>query len=182
MSKLVRDLQYRQWRNELTGAADMLFVNVVGLNGHDSTRLRLDLRKKGIHLRVVRNRIVHKVFDELGAAQTGPTFRGSSAVAWGGAGIVELAKEITGWTKKLQKLQIKGGLVAGQIVDSSGVEQLSKLPAKAELLGRVSMLITASAARVAALIVTPAGKIVAQLHALSDAKTPAAESASQPTA
>jgi large subunit ribosomal protein L10 len=167
MSKLVRDLQVKHLRHEFDGASDLLFVDLVGMTGVESTRVRLDLRKKGIHLRVVKNRLARKVLDELGVARAASLLRGPSAIAWGGPGIVELAREITEWAKRIQHLKVKGGLVAGEVLDANRVTLLSTMPSKPELLGRVVMLMGSPAARVAALATAPASRILSQLRELA---------------
>lgn len=170
MSKFVKQLQIKHLRHQFEGLDDLVVVNVVGLDAIASHQLRMDLRKKGIQLQVVKNSLAKKVFGEKGLAVANDLIKGSAAVAWGGVGIVELAKEIADWAKKLQKLEIKGACVAGQAVDAKGVVELSKLPSRAELLGRIVMLAQSPAARVAALALSPARQLASQIKEIAEPK------------
>lgn len=168
MSKFVKDLHVNHLSKEFAGVNDVLVVNVVGMDAVVSTRLRLDLRKKGIHLRVVPNTLAQRVFGAKGVTRCATLFSGETAVVWGGEGIVELAREIADWAKKIEKLRIKGGLVDGQAVDSKTVEELSKLPSRKELIGQIVGLLLAPAASVVAMINGPAGAILSQLETISE--------------
>lgn len=168
MSKYVKQLQMKHLRKQFEGVTSLLVVNVVGMDALSSNQLRLDLRKKGIHLQLVKNTLARKVFGEMGLGSAGQVLAGNSAVAWGGEGIVELAKEITDWAKKIAKLEIKGACVDGQVVGPAGVEQLSKLPSRLELLGRVVSLANAPAARLVMLANAPARNVASQLKTMAE--------------
>ena len=55
MSKFVKDLITKDLRNRLEGVDDALLVDVIGLKNDKSVALRQRLRKKNIHLLVVKN-------------------------------------------------------------------------------------------------------------------------------
>ena len=62
---------------------------------------------------------------------------GPSAIAWGGEGITELAKEISAQVKTLKKPEIKGGAVEGVVVGPEQVDDITKLPSREVLIGQV---------------------------------------------
>ena len=67
---------------------------------------------------------------------------------WGGDGVAELAKEISDQVKKLKKPEIKGGAVDGVVIGPDQVEDITKLPSREALIGRVVGLALAPAQRV----------------------------------
>lgn len=170
MSKFVKKLEMEQLERDFGDITDMVVVNVIGLNASESHSLRMDLRKKGISLRVVRNSLAQRVLGEKGLRGLDGILSGASAIAWGGAGIVELAKEITDWAKKVQKLQIKGGCIAGQALDPQGVEQVSKMPSREELLGRIANLIASPGGNLIRLMNSPGGALASQIKQISEKK------------
>lgn len=170
MSKFVKELQLKNLRNQFDGVTDLLVVNVIGLDAMTNHQLRMDLRKKGIHLEVVKNTLAKRVLSERGLEVSKKSLSGTSAVAWGGEGIVELAKEITDWAKKIAKLEIKGGSVSGQAVDAVGVERLSKLPSRLEILGKIASLATAPAGRVVMLANAPGRALASQIKSIAEPK------------
>lgn len=177
MSKFVKELQLDHLRRQFDGVSDLLVVNVIGMDAVANHQLRMELRKKGIQLEVVKNSLARKVLTERGVQVTKASLSGTSAVAWGGEGIVELAREITDWAKKIEKLQVKGGSVDGQGIDAAGVERLSKLPSRLELLGKIVNLITAPAGRVVMLANAPGRAVASQIKSIAEPKEEAAPAA-----
>lgn len=176
MSKMVKALELTQLDKDFGDVGDVVIVNVIGLESHESHGLRMGLRKKGINLRVVKNNLAQRVLEKHGVKGSEKILLGPSAIAWGGDSVVELAKEIVDWAKKNKKIGIKGACVAGQTVDAAGVDSLSKMPNRLELLARISMLIQAPGGRLQALLKAPGGKLASQL------KTRSEESAEKPEA
>jgi large subunit ribosomal protein L10 len=168
MSRYVKDLQIKQLRRQFDGVSDLMVVNLIGIDAVKTNELRLDLRKKGINMQVVPNALARRVLNDQGVHGLDSLLTGPSAIAWGGSGVVELAKEITEWARKVEKLEVKGGCVSGQKVDSEGVKALSEMPSREELLGRVVMLALSPAARVVQLAMSPGGIIAGQLKAIAE--------------
>jgi large subunit ribosomal protein L10 len=180
MSKFVKNLELEQLRRDFDGAEDVLVVNVIGMEAFESNKLRLELRKKGISLRVVKNNLAKRILDERGLGAAGKSLSGPSAVVWGGSGVVELAKEITEWAKKVKKLEVKGGCVSGEALDAQGVEALSKMPSRVELLGRVVQLILSPGSTLSAQIQSPGGLLASQIKTIAEKED--GEAASAPEA
>ena len=163
MSKQVKKMIVDDMRRSFSGVQDVVVVSINGVDGIQNNQMRLALRRKNIHIQVVKNTLAKRLFDELGLGPAAKFLDGPSAVAWGGPSIVELAKEISDWVAKIKKLQIKGGATAGMPLTSEQVKALSKLPSREELLGCIVSLALSPARRVAALVNSPAGRIVGQL-------------------
>ena len=187
MSKYVKELMMTQLRDELGEHKSVLILDFKGLDAVSENRLRLDLRKKQIQMRAVKNSLARKVFGELGFGDLSPYLTGPSVAVWGGAGVAELAKEISGQVKKLKKPEIKGGSVDGTVIGPTQVESITKLPSREELLGRVVSLALAPAQRVVSLANAPASSLLGQLKTIAEpaesaddatAEQPAAEAAS----
>ena len=60
MSKYVKNLISDYLRTQLNGVDDALLVNMVGLNANTDGRLRRELRKKNIHVLVVKNSLARR--------------------------------------------------------------------------------------------------------------------------
>jgi large subunit ribosomal protein L10 len=175
MSKFVKDLEIREYRKRFGKAEEVLFVNVVGMEATETNKLRLLLRKKGIDLHVVKNTLAAKVLRESGHAGVEAALNGPSAVVWGGEDIVSLAREITDWAKKIEKLTIKGASVGGQTLDTKGVDALSKLPSRIELLGQIVTMILSPGANIAGALLGPGGTIAGQIKQIAEPDEKSAE-------
>ena len=166
MSKYVKEMMMDQLRSDLDGSRSLLILDLKGLDANAELNLRRDLRKKSIRLRVLKNSLARRVFSEMGMEGLSPFLEGPSAVAWGGGGVAELAKEISSQVKKLKKPEIKGGAVDGVVVGPNQVEDITKLPSREVLIGQVIGLLLGPARSALSLLTSPASTLVGQLEAL----------------
>jgi large subunit ribosomal protein L10 len=175
-----------QLKTELDGDKSVLILDLKGLDAIAEFQFRRDLRKKSIKMRVLRNTLARRVFDDMGIGGLSRFLEGPSVAVWGGAGVAELAKEIFDQVKKLKKPEIKGGSVDGTVIGPEQVEDITKLPSREALIGRVVSLALAPAARVVSLANAPASGLLGQLKTLAegapdDEATPEAEGDAAPT-
>jgi large subunit ribosomal protein L10 len=168
MSKYVKEMMMDQFRSDLDGANSVLILDFKGLDAVSEHRFRMDLRKKKIKVRALRNTLARRVFSESGLGGLAEFLTGPSVAVWGGDGPAELAKEISAQVKKLKKPAIKGGAVDGTVITSEQVEVITKLPSREALIGRVVSLALAPAQRVVSLANAPAAGLMGQLKTLSE--------------
>jgi len=110
-----------------------------GLNVAQVTELRKQLREAGIEFQVLKNSLVRRAtanteLTELDQVLTGPT-----AIAFSKDDAVAPAKILNDFAKKNDKLEIKGGVVEGRVVDTAQIKALADLPSREGLL---SMLLS----------------------------------------
>lgn len=168
MSKYVKELMMDQLRSDLDGTRSVLILDFKGLDAVSENQLRLHLRKKNIRIRSLKNTLARKIFSEMGLDGLGRYLEGPSVAVWGGDGVAELAKEITAQLKKLKKPEIKGGAVDGVVIGPTQVQDITKLPSREELIGRVVSLALAPVQRVVSLANAPASGLLGQLKTLSE--------------
>ena len=168
MSKYVKELMMDQLRSDLGETRSVLIVDLKGVDGVTENKLRLDLRKKKIHVRTLKNTLARRVFGEMGLSGLDKFLNGPSIAIWGGDGIAELTKEISDQVKKLKKPEIKGGAVDGVIIGPSQFDDITKLPSRETLIARVVGLALAPAQRVVSLANAPAAGLAAQLQTLAE--------------
>jgi large subunit ribosomal protein L10 len=168
MSKYVKELMMDQLKADLGDARSVLILDFKGLDAFTENKLRLDLRKKKIHIRTLKNTLARRVFEDAGLGGLAQFLEGPSVAAWGGDGVAELAKEISDQVKKLKKPEIKGGAVDGVVINPSQVEDITKLPSREALIGRVVALALAPAQRVVSLANAPASSLLGQLKTIVD--------------
>jgi large subunit ribosomal protein L10 len=168
MSKYVKELMMDQFRSDLDGATSVLILDFKGLDAVSEHRLRMDLRKKKIKVRALRNTLARRVFSEIGLAGLDGYLSGPSVAIWGGDGPAELAKEVSDQVKKLKKPEIKGGAVDGTVITPAQVEDITKLPSREALIARVVGLALAPAQRVVGLATAPASNLLGQLKTLAE--------------
>jgi len=168
MSKYVKELMMDQLKSDLDGSRSVLILDLKGLDAVSEHQLRSDLRKKSIKVRTLKNSLARRVFNEMGMDGLSKYLSGPSVAVWGGDGVAELAKEISAKVKTLKKPEIKGGVVDGVVIGPEQVEDITKLPSREALIGRVVALALAPAQRVVSLANAPAGGLMSQLKTMSE--------------
>ena len=112
-----------------------VFLDYKGLNVESVTKLRDEFRKSGVEYRVVKNSLVHHaVKHHAWAKNLEPVLTGMTAVAWCYEDPSAAAKVVKAFRKDNPKLQVKAGLIEGQVLPAAAVEsQLATMPGKNEL-------------------------------------------------
>ena len=168
MSKYVKEMMMDQLKSDLDGDKSVLILDFKGLDAISEHKFRMDLRKKSIKVRVLRNTLARRVFTDMGVGGLSQFLEGPSVAVWGGEGVAELAKEIFTQVKKLKKPLIKGGAVDGTVIGPNQIEDITKLPSREALIGRVVSLALAPVHRVINLANAPASGLLGQLKTLSE--------------
>ena len=169
MSKYVKELMMDQLRSDLNGSRSVLILDLKGLDAIGEHQFRRDLRKKSIRVRALKNTLARRVFSEMGMEGLSRYLEGPSVLVWGGDGVAELAKEVSTQVKNLKKPEIKGGAVDGVVIAPNQVEDITKLPGREQLIGRVVALALAPVQRIVALANAPSGNLMGQLKTISEA-------------
>lgn len=168
MSKPVKDLITKELAARYSQMDSVVVIDPIGLTGIESNQLRGGLHSKNIHLEVVNNSLAKRALVDSPAATVGELLDGSRALVTGGDSVVEIAREIVDWCKKLKGLKVRGALVEGQIMDAEGVQMLATLPTRIELQGQVVALAQSPGARLASAIEAPAARIAGCIEALAE--------------
>jgi large subunit ribosomal protein L10 len=170
MSKYVKEMMMDQLRSDLHGSRSMLILDLKGIDAISEHQFRRDLRKKSIRVRALKNSLARRVFSEAGLDGLSTYLDGPSVMVWGdsGVGVAELAKEVSTQVKNLKKPEIKGGAVDGVVIGPTQVEDITKLPSREQLIGRVVSLALAPVQRILALANAPAGNLMSQLKSMSE--------------
>lgn len=126
-------------KEKLTGAKGAVLVNYRGLTVAQDTKLRRQLREAGVEYRVVKNTMTRIAAQEAGLEGLDVYLEGPTAMAISTTDPVAPAKIITDFVKehKLQVLEVKAGLVEGNVIDEKGVKALASLPSREVLIAKM---------------------------------------------
>jgi large subunit ribosomal protein L10 len=175
MSKKIKELELNNLRATFKGVKDMVLLEPLKLDSATDYDMRKKLREKKIRVKMVKNSLMKKVFDENGVKVdpgSGPTL-----LVWGADSIKELGTAVDTILKDLKKdpkaplrLKEKTAVAEGQPVP---LDVARTLPTRKEAIGAVIAAMMGPAQAIAGCLVGPANNIAGILKAIEE-KVPAA--------
>jgi large subunit ribosomal protein L10 len=148
----------------------LILVDYKGLNVPKINELRSKLRQDGIEFRVVKNTLLFRAAEQTDVELIKDRFEGPSAVALSYDDPVAPAKALYEFAKDNEKLQIKGGVMGGTILDADGIKRLSELPSREVLLGKVLGTMNAVPTGLVRALSNIPERLLYALQAISDKK------------
>lgn len=169
MSKTVKNLMIRDYEARLEGVEDALLISVRGVPANDNNALRRDLFAKNIHVTVIRNNLAKHAFKDSKLSGLEPLLSGPSAIAHGATSVVDVARALMAWAKKIEMLELKGAVLDGQLyAGKAGVEKLSKMPTREEALAQTVTLILSPARKLVGQITGPGAKVLSIIKSVQE--------------
>lgn len=124
---------------KFAAAASVVIVDYRGLTVDEVTRLRKQLCDANVEMRVIKNSILSRAAKKAGLEVLTEVFTGPTAVAFSNEDVVAPAKIMDEFSKEAQSLEIKGGIIEGQVSSLEEIIALAKLPNRE---GLISMLLS----------------------------------------
>jgi large subunit ribosomal protein L10 len=170
MSKLIKDLITKDLQKRLEGVDDALLVDMIGLKNDKNVALRQRLRKKNIHLLVVKNSLAARATEGTKLAPAFESATGTMALIWGGEDIISLAKEVISIAedKNFEPFTAKGGVMDGQRLAAEQVKAVSKWPTRTEQLSILSGQILSVGSKLSSQLISAGSKLASQIKKKSE--------------
>ncbi|MEW6695433.1 50S ribosomal protein L10 [Tepidimonas thermarum] len=132
-------------------AQTLVMAEYRGITVADLTKLRVEARKAGVSLSVLKNTLARRAvagtpFEVAVEQMTGPLIYGFSEDA------VAAAKVVVEFAKTNDKMVLRGGVYAGKPLDVNGVKSLASIPSKEVLLSQLLGLMQSPVSRLARVV------------------------------
>lgn len=124
---------------KLTNSKATILTDYRGLNVTQLTELRKQLREVGVEYQVLKNTLTRRAATQTDLSELNDKLTGPTAIAFSGEDVVAPAKVLHTFAKENKELEIKGGVVEGQVVSLEQIKELAELPSREGLL---SMLLS----------------------------------------
>ena len=119
-------------------AQSVVLVDYRGLTVEQDTQLRKNLREAGIIYKVYKNTFMNFAFKGTQFEGLTPYLEGPSAVAISADdATAALARVLSEFAKTADKLEIKAGVVEGNVYDAKGMATIASIPSRDVLLSKL---------------------------------------------
>lgn len=124
-------------KDKIDRAQAVVLVDYRGLNVEEVNELRKKYREAGVEYKVYKNTLMRFAFKDAGLEEFNNYLTGPNAVAFSYDDPVSAAKVTSEFAKEHEKLEIKAGIVDGEVIDVNRVKELANLPSREVLIAQV---------------------------------------------
>ena len=121
----------------LKDAQAAVLVDYRGLTVEQDTQLRRKLREAGIVYKVYKNTLIKRAIAGTQFESMSDLLEGPTAIAISADDATAPARVLAESAKKMEALELKGGVVDGTFYDSKMIQVIANIPSKEVLLGRL---------------------------------------------
>ena len=145
----------------------VVVAHYAGLTVAEMQALRAKMREAGGAVRVAKNKLAKIALDGKPCASIANLLTGMTVLAYS-EDPVAAAKVVVDYAKENKKFEILGGAMGENALDRAGVEAVSKMPSRDELIATIAGMIGAPASNIAGAIGAPASNIASILSTIEE--------------
>jgi large subunit ribosomal protein L10 len=141
-----------------------------GITVEKVTEVRNKFREQNIEYKVIKNRLAKRALNNAGISDLNDFLTGANTYVIGYDDPVAPAKIFDEFNKKVEILKLKAVLFEGKVLSADEAKDISKLPSRDALLGKLVGMLQSPMTKFAATIKAPMQNFVGVLNALKDTK------------
>lgn len=171
MSKPVKNLITQSYQRRFDGVTGAILIDIRGIESNQTNEFRAALADKQIKITVVKNSLAKRAFDGTDLEGITGLIDGASAMVYPvseDTSVVNVARELLTWTKKLDKMEFRGALLDGIKFGPDEIKKLSEYPTKEEAQAKVVTMLLSPARNLAGAISSPSGNIAGILKTIQE--------------
>ena len=166
--------EYAGW---LRDSRAVIMAEFPGVSANDLFGLRVKLRETHSQLHVVKLTLFERALREAGLPVPEDVLTGPMIMAFAHEEPPAVAKALLDFAGSFPTFIVKGGLLAGMILDAAGVKALAELPPKPVVLAGLLGVLHGPMSQLVGVLQAPLREIVQVLQARSEQGQPAEASA-----
>lgn len=162
-----------QLSDRLGKAKATFLVDFIGMNVEQVTTLRKTLSKSDSELKVVRNTLAKLALKDHPDADTAldGEFTGTNAFVFAYEDPSASAKALADFSKEVEALKLKTGVMEGQKLDGDKIKYLATLPSKDELRAKLLSVMNAPSTKMVRLMNAVPSGFLNVMNAYKDTKS-----------
>lgn len=149
LSRQQKEEMVASYREGLATAPHAFLLFYKGITVPQVTALRSKVRDNGGEYLVVKNTLALRAIEGGPLEQLKELFEGPVAVVFSQTDAVGLAKALSQAAKEIPVLELRGGVVDGQVVQADQVADIANLPSREELIAKLLFLLQSPIVRLA---------------------------------
>lgn len=151
-------------------ATSAIVADYRGLTVNQMTKLRVDARKSGVYLRVVRNTLTRRAFENTAFSCLSPKLVGPLFLALSTEGPGDAARLLREYAKSFDALNVKAISLGGKLYGPEYLNTVANLPTRDEAIAKLMYVQKAPIEKMARTIAAPIAKLVRTLAAIKETK------------
>ena len=175
MDRIQKEAQVKELNSIFNKMTACVLIDYRGIEANQIVELRKRLKASSSTMRVIKNSLARIASNDSPFAELADQFTKTRAIVYSDGDPVEQAKVLSEQAANIENLKILAGILVGDgktnILDSSQVEALSKLPSREELIVKLLFLLQAPATQFVRTLSAVPVKFVRTLAAIRDSKT-----------
>lgn len=154
MDRQTKEASVEELKSVFAGSGSVVLAHYSGMTVAEMTDLRTKLREVGGTFRVVRNRLAKIALKGHSGEKAADMFTGPVGIAYS-EDFVSAPKVVVEYAKGNGKLSILGGFMDEEVFDAQGIDALSKLPSREELIGTIAARLLGQASEIVSRVNAP---------------------------
>ena len=136
-NRTLKEAKVAEIKEKLEKATSVVLSQYQGLTVEEDTVLRKNLREAGVEYKVYKNTLETLAAKELGLEGIVEYLEGPVAIAFGYEDVTVAARVLNDFAKDHKKLELKAGIVEGEVYDTAKIKQLATIPSKEVLIAKL---------------------------------------------
>jgi large subunit ribosomal protein L10 len=170
MNRVEKTAVVEELKTTFDQSTGVILMGFDRINVPDITELRDKIRETGSSYKVVKNTLALIAAEETSVSAMAEFFKGSTGLAYTESDPVALAKTLKEFIKAHPGLQVKAGIVEGQVLSPAEISSLAEMASREELMAKVLFLLMAPLTNFATAIQSPIKNLAVVLKQLEEQK------------
>jgi len=171
MERAQKESEVSQLSQKCDESIALFLSDYRGLTVSQITEVRRELRKVASQMKVVKNSLMLRALaDKENVPNMQEHFKGPMAVTFVQDDPVGAAKVLAKYESQFEPLEIKVGVLRGELLSAKDINVLSKLPSREELYAKLLGTLSAPASNMARVLQAVSAKLARVMGAIRDTK------------
>lgn len=136
-NRQLKEAKVAEIKEKMEKAECIVLADYQGLTVEEATELRKKMREEGVEYKVFKNTLSILAAKELGYEGITHLFQGPVSVALGYEDSTAPARILNDFAKDHKKLELKGGMVQGEVYDENKIKALAAIPPRDVLIAKL---------------------------------------------